>query len=165
MNRGLKRRGTGHQHSGRGAAAVEFALVSPVLALIVFGVLQYGLYFHDTLVANEAVRTAARSAVVETGTAHCAGSFDWSVVQCATKDLLERDGAAVRVSAPAGWAKGDPLTVCVQFPSQGDFGFLPMPNGGYVHAELQMSIEQTQRIPSGTGLSDPAPDGQDWSWC
>lgn len=165
MDRG-RRLPRGHRlPSARGAAAVEFALVSSVLILILFGVLQYGLYFHDTLAADDAVRAAARTAVVEGGTASCGGSFGWSVVQCSADDMIGRDGVAVKVSAPQGWAKGDPLTVCVQFKSSGAFGFLPLPHGGYVHASLQMAIENTAGVPSGTGVADAAPSGQDWTWC
>ncbi|MCL2612295.1 MAG: pilus assembly protein [Nocardioidaceae bacterium] len=165
MDLGRRRPGAGHQRSARGSAAVEFALVTPVLLTILFGILQYGLYFNDSLTANEAVRAATRSAVVEKAPSSCTGTFGWSVVRCATSDALNRSDAAIRISAPNGWAEGNALTVCVQFPSRGGFGFVPLPDHGMVHAKLQMSIEETSLVPSGTGLSDAAPSGQDWSWC
>lgn len=165
MDRGRRLPRGSRTHSARGAAAVEFALVSSVLILIIFGVLQYGLYFHDTLTADDAVRAAARTAVVEGGTSACGGSFSWTVVKCSADDLVGNPDAAVKVSAPQGWATGDPLIVCVQFKSSGAFGFLPMPHGGYVHASLEMAIENTAGVPAGAGIEDSAPTGQDWSWC
>ncbi len=48
-----------------GAAALEFALVVPVLLILVFGIIDYGLYFSNTLGARSGVREAARQGVVE----------------------------------------------------------------------------------------------------
>ncbi len=45
-----------------GAAAVEFALVLPVLILLVFGIMEFGLAFRDTLTLTSATRTGARTA-------------------------------------------------------------------------------------------------------
>ena len=48
-----------------GAAALEFALVVPVLLILVFGIIDYGLYFANSLGARSGVREAARQGVVE----------------------------------------------------------------------------------------------------
>ena len=49
------------RHRGaRGAAAVEFALVMPILFLVMFGIIQYGLYFNDSLNTRQGVREGAR---------------------------------------------------------------------------------------------------------
>jgi Flp pilus assembly protein TadG len=48
----------------RGAAAVEFALVSVTLFLILFGVMDFGLMAYQWNAAAEATRDAARVAVV-----------------------------------------------------------------------------------------------------
>jgi Flp pilus assembly protein TadG len=44
----------------RGAAAVEFALVLPILLVIVFGLIQYGLYFYSAQTGSNTVNAAAR---------------------------------------------------------------------------------------------------------
>ena len=45
-----------------GASAVEFALVAPVLFLILFGIVDYGIWFADSISARQAVRpTVART--------------------------------------------------------------------------------------------------------
>jgi Flp pilus assembly protein TadG len=48
----------------RGAVAVEFALVAPILLLLVFGIIQYGLYFWAAQGGASAAREAARRAAV-----------------------------------------------------------------------------------------------------
>ncbi|MCX8032571.1 MAG: pilus assembly protein [Thermoleophilia bacterium] len=46
-------------HEG-GAAAVEFALVLPMLLIILFGILDWGLYLYNDLLLTHAARDAAR---------------------------------------------------------------------------------------------------------
>ncbi len=47
-----------------GAAAVEFALVVPLLATLVLGIIQYGWYFYVANNTSAAAREAARHVVV-----------------------------------------------------------------------------------------------------
>lgn len=48
----------------RGAAAVEFGLILPVLLLLVFGTIQYGLYFWAMQGGSDIARDAVRRAAV-----------------------------------------------------------------------------------------------------
>jgi Flp pilus assembly protein TadG len=47
----------------RGVAAMEFALVAPILLLIVFATIEYGWYLTHWLVTNNAATEGARAAV------------------------------------------------------------------------------------------------------
>lgn len=55
------------QRSGRdrGAAAVEFALVAPLLLLLIFAVIDFGRMFNQLITTTEAAREAARLAAVQ----------------------------------------------------------------------------------------------------
>lgn len=46
----------------RGAAAVEFALVVPILLLLVFGIIEFGYLINRSSMVNNAARDAAREA-------------------------------------------------------------------------------------------------------
>jgi Flp pilus assembly protein TadG len=59
-----QRRGPASAGHETGAAAVEFALVLPVLLLVVFGIIQYGYYFYASQDASAAAREAARRSAV-----------------------------------------------------------------------------------------------------
>lgn len=162
--RGTRRDGPGEE---RGAAAVEFALVGTLLVVLVFGILQYGLYFNDSLNAHQGVRETARMAVVGKTPSACRTTTDWSTIACTAETLLGTAPADtyVNVSAPDGWTRGNTLQVCVLVRSRSDFGMLPLPNDGYVRASLRMSIEDDSAKPAGSGTADTAPTGQSWSWC
>lgn len=150
------------RRSSRGAAAVEFALVMPILFLVMFGILQYGLFFNDSLSTRQGVREGARIGVIanfaaETG---CSTGGDLDKVACkASKRIDALTGTAyVKVKA-AAWTKGLPLTVCALVKTNTP-GLLPMPSGGWIVSRVQMSIEQTDPPPAsltgGYGGSPPA---------
>ena len=48
---------------GSGTSAVEFALVSPILLMLVFGIIVYGLYFGAVHALQQITAEAARSSV------------------------------------------------------------------------------------------------------
>jgi Flp pilus assembly protein TadG len=50
--------------SEQGQAAVEFALVAPVLCALLLGIVQAGIAFHNYLSVTDAARAAARKAIL-----------------------------------------------------------------------------------------------------
>lgn len=154
--------------STSGAAAVEFALVSSLLFSMLFGVIQYGLYFNDSLNVRQGVRDTARQGAVENFPACSGASSNSAKLLCATKVQI---GAVtgtpyVKVAAPSsGWAKGQPLTVCAVVRSEGALGLVPMPNGGWISSKTQMFIEQEKLKGAWTNAADTLPSGQTWNFC
>ncbi|NJD57227.1 MAG: pilus assembly protein [Nitrospirae bacterium] len=49
----------------RGASAVEFALVLPLLLLLVFGIVEWGMYMFNKHIITNASRTGARRGIVQ----------------------------------------------------------------------------------------------------
>ncbi len=147
----------------RGAAAVEFALIMPILFTLVIGIVQYGLYFYDAHGTRAGVREAARQAVVQGSFAGCSGAY-LDKVRCGTKAQVDAitGPIAVKVTAPT-WQRGKPVTVCAEVQSQ-IIGFVPMPRDGLIRTKTQMSIEVDAPVPASL-VSQDAPLSGDWSWC
>ena len=59
----------------RGAAAVEFALVTVFLIPLIFGILDYGMWFADALAARDGARAAARAGALGTFGASCTTNY------------------------------------------------------------------------------------------
>ncbi len=137
------------RRSQSGAAAVEFALVMPLLFLVMFGILQYGLYFNDSLNTRQGVREGARIGVVGdfASEAGCTSGGDLDKVACKTKSRIDAltGTAYVRVKATA-WTKGLPLTVCALVKTETS-GLLSMPGDGWIFSRTQMSIEKATPAP------------------
>ena len=77
-----------------GAALVEFALVMPLLFLLLFGIVEFGINMNDYQAIRQGVRDAARQAVVaDYGTGSCApatttAADNSAAVQCTASKAL-----------------------------------------------------------------------------
>lgn len=165
---GPRRRG--RSRTAAGAAAVEFALVSGVFFLVLFGIIQYGLFFNDSLNARQGVREAVRQGVVQMPIANsCGGAgVTWAKLTCYTKDQVGALTGRTKVHfvVPGTWKKPEKLVVCATVESDGGIGLLPMPNGGVITTRTAMSIEQDSAPPAGNPPNtDADPTGHNWTWC
>jgi Flp pilus assembly protein TadG len=90
----------------RGASLVEFALVLPVLALLLFGMLDFGKAFNYWIDQTHLANEGARWAVVNKNPG--GGTLQQYIQQQATTQELRNGGTS---AVPA------PLEVCIDFPS------------------------------------------------
>ncbi len=157
-----------------GATAVEFALVAPVLILLVFGIMTYGLWFSDSLATRQGVREAARQGVVGTfgsttscGLSGASGDANSLKLMCTAQDRIGgiTGDPAIKVMAPEGWLRGKPLVVCSQLQVGVGAGIIPLPSDRIIRSQVEMAIENATPAPPFTGGEETAPAGADWSWC
>ncbi len=98
---GMRRRRRGEG----GATAVEFALVFPLLAMLLFGIIEFSLALRDHTVVTSEVRTAARVAATGAGAGAatcftganeppCASAYSPAFAQEAA-DAIQRSGTAM----------------------------------------------------------------------
>ena len=62
-----------------GAAAVEFALILPLLLLIIFGIIDFGRMLNAQTTTNQAAREAARVVMLGGDQGDAQGRVDWAV--------------------------------------------------------------------------------------
>lgn len=143
----------------RGAAAVEFGLVVPLLLALLLGIVDYGLIFNDAISTRNGVREAARQGVVS----NFGAGDTLADLQAQTKSEIGSltGSTAVKVHVPGGdWERGEPLVICAIVSDPGLVNFVPTPDD--VRSKVEMSIE-TQDLPPDGALS--VQDAGDWSWC
>jgi Flp pilus assembly protein TadG len=87
----------------RGQAMVEFALVLPILLLLLFGMIEFGRVFHEYLVVTHAAREGARVATL--------GGTDAEILSSVN---IAADSVPVTVIVPLGTrVRGSQVTVTV----------------------------------------------------
>ncbi len=100
--------------SERGSTAMEFALILPILATLVFGTIDFGILLWNQEVLVNATREGARQGALFTGGAPSADVQ--AVVQQALQDGgVSTAGLSVSVTGQGG-AFGTPLTVNTAIP-------------------------------------------------
>ena len=158
----------------RGAAAVEFALVVPLLLLLVIGIIDYGRFFFDSVSLRQGAREGARQAVVMKYGSCAAGTVGQKIA-CSAKAASDTTMGTPLVYIPTitpvtnpNWAQGKQLLVCMQSKETGT-GFVPFPAGGILKTKTYMSIEvdtAPTEVDYYSFTTDLAPTGSDWtSWC
>ncbi len=92
----------------------EFALVLPILALLLFAVIQFGIVWNNYMTVTDAARAAARKGAVS--------RLDPSRVtrteQAARRSAANLEQSKVTVRVISSWQPGDTVTVTVSYPYQ-----------------------------------------------
>jgi Flp pilus assembly protein TadG len=95
----------------RGAVLVEFALVLPLLLILVFGMLEFGKAFNYWIDTTHLANEAARWAVVNNNPG--AGTLQ-EYIKSQANTIELRDGGTASIPS------GDEAEVCISFPSGTD---------------------------------------------
>jgi Flp pilus assembly protein TadG len=93
--------------SDHGSATVEFALVLPLVFVVVLGLVQVGLVVRDRLLVEAAARTGARAAAIQ--------DDPDAISQAAMAAAPGLDPARAQVSVARAGSRGDPVTVHIAY--------------------------------------------------
>ncbi|MEM5338101.1 TadE/TadG family type IV pilus assembly protein [Paraburkholderia azotifigens] len=108
--------------SQRGAAAIEFAIVLPLLLLVVFGIVELGIALYDKAMITNASREGARAGVVLRNPKPTSQDITNVVLAyCQNYLLTFGTGNTPTVTVPSGVGGtfGTPLTVTVSYQYSG----------------------------------------------
>jgi Flp pilus assembly protein TadG len=111
----------------KGASAIEFAIVLPVLLALLFGIVELSVLFYDKAVITNASREGARAGIAFAPTPlDDIGIAGVVTTYCASNLITfgSATAATTTVSRGGSGSAGDPLTVTVNYPYQ----FLVLPN-------------------------------------
>jgi len=123
----------------RGTAAIEFALILPILVLLVLGIIEFSVALYDKAVITNASREGARAGILFRDPPMADGEIAYVVTTyCQNRMITFGSPADVATTVfREGMASGDDLTVQVKYQYQ----FLAIPRfvaslGGNVQLEL-----------------------------
>jgi Flp pilus assembly protein TadG len=121
--------------NNKGAAAVEFAIVLPLLILILFGIIEFSVAFFDKAVITNASREGARVGMLfKSGTRNAASEdpiINSTIDNYIASNLISFGSTPVTASTTisrTGFSVGDTLTVTVSYP----YSYLVIP--GFITA-------------------------------
>lgn len=115
---------------------VEFALVVPILCVVLFGILQFGAVYNDYVTLTDSTRVGARKAATSRHEANPAAAAE----DAARRSAIGLDAAKLdfNVSATA-WEHGEDVTVEGIYPYEIDLL-------GFVVASGNLTSKTTERV-------------------
>jgi len=96
----------------RGQTMVEFALVVPILCVVLFGILQFGALYNDYVTVTDAARVGARRAAVSRLASDPSAAAE-AAARGAAAGLTQ---SKLNVAVSSTWKQGDPVKVTVTYP-------------------------------------------------
>jgi Flp pilus assembly protein TadG len=121
----------------QGQTMTEFALVLPILIVLLFGIIQFGIAFNNYVTLTDAVRAGARKAAVSRQTSDPAGACKAAVLAAA--DNLDTTDLSTNLSCSSTWAPGSDVTVFADY--KYDINLL-----GWVVWSGRMKSEMKERV-------------------
>lgn len=101
-------------HKDEGATALEFALVAPILLVLMFVVVYAGIYFFYAAVADHVARAVARDASIPSHGVYPTEADEKAVAESTAGSLLPSP-TSVGLSSIPRQAEGNELTVTVTY--------------------------------------------------
>lgn len=131
-----------------GATLVEFALIIPIFALLLFATIDFGMSFGGYITLRNGVDAAARLASVSQIDSSCTSASDPMI--CTIKARvgnafsgIESGNIQVNYSFPGGQQAGDVIKVCAVATLKSTTGFTaPFINGKTITATSSVRLEQ-----------------------
>jgi Flp pilus assembly protein TadG len=120
-----------------GQTAVEFALVLPILAVLLFAIVQFGVTFHDYVTVTDASRVAARKAAVSRHVGDNGAAAEAAGENAAAS--LDEDALGVECEAEDWDRPGTDVSCTVTYPYSIDLL-------GWVVADGTLTSETTERL-------------------
>lgn len=141
----------------QGATLVEFALVMPLILLLLLGMVDFGVRLADRHSLEDGIRDAARQAAVgdlggDTGCALVGPGTPNSATRelvCLAKDRIGLPESDVRVRiafGAGGRVEGEPILVCAQYPADSVSGLLPQFGSDQLSARSVMRLEADSTV-------------------
>jgi Flp pilus assembly protein TadG len=121
----------------RGQALTEFVLALPILAVLLFAVVQFGSVLNEWVEVSQAARVGARTASVS----RKSGDVDTKAIAAARASVskVDEDDLDIEVTPDGAWSKDSPVTVRVSYPYEVNLLGLGLKSG-------TMSSEATARM-------------------
>jgi hypothetical protein len=142
--------GDGHQ---RGAVAVEFAFIAPVLIVLTFGVIEFSSAYHDKAIASDAARAGARvgsAKALQTDFASAAATAASSAVSTLPSDVPKELWVykANSQGYPGGGSSFSSCSAnCIRYTySAGSKQFVPSGGGGWNASSHQVCTQPYDEI-------------------
>ena len=121
--------------SQRGQSLTEFALALPILVLLLFAVIQFGIVFNNYVTLTDATRAGARKGTVGRQVTNPQSSVINAVRSSAT-DLKQSD---LSITVTSTWKPGADVTVTATYPYSIKLLGLPVKSG-------RLSSTTTERV-------------------
>jgi Flp pilus assembly protein TadG len=132
---------------------VEFALVLTPLLLLVFGIIQYGLYFYSYQTGTYAIQQGVRKISVGdclTGSNPTLNTYLYNKLRAgattasSVTSTVSYSHNGVAVVSPSSPAVGDTVSLSVTYPTINlHFPFVPLPNNGSITRTSTAMVENT----------------------
>ena len=122
--------------SEQGQTMTEFAIVLPILVVLLFGIIQFGIAFNNYVTVTDAARAGARVGAVSRNSADPVGACT-NQVRSSANDL---DQSKLKVSCSSAWSIGSDVTVDVQYPYSINL-FVVVVKSGNLHTVMKERVE------------------------
>jgi Flp pilus assembly protein TadG len=115
--------------SEQGQTMTEFAVVLPILVVLLFGIIQFGIAFNNYVVISDAARAAARKAAVSRQSSDPVGDCRNAALSAAYNLDMTQTGAGVTCTFDPSMQPGTTVQVEVDYPYSIDLFGIPLASG------------------------------------